>query len=83
MMSTNCLAPKTNFTEDLGNSPKKTLPHIKKGSDRWTISLCQRHHLEQHEIGEPAFEAKYDLNLRELADEFAQRSPSKTRILSV
>src|SRR5947209_2886931 len=36
-----------------------------KPSDKWTISLCRLHHHEQHEIGEPAFEAKYDLNLRE------------------
>jgi hypothetical protein len=46
-----------------------------KPSDRWTISLCRSHHIEQHEIGEPAFEAKYELSLRELAREFAQRSP--------
>ena len=46
-----------------------------KPSDKWTISLCQFHHLEQHAIGEPAFEAKYDLDLRELASEFARRSP--------
>ncbi len=41
----------------------------------WTISLCRDHHLEQHELGEPAFEARYELNLRHLAKEFAQRSP--------
>lgn len=46
-----------------------------KPSDRWTISLCQFHHLEQHEIGEPAFEGKHDLDLRALAREFADRSP--------
>lgn len=46
-----------------------------KPSDRWSISLCQFHHLEQHEIGEAAFEARYDLNLVELAREFARRSP--------
>jgi len=46
-----------------------------KPSDRWTISLCRSHHLEQHEIGEPAFEAKYELSLRELAKEFVRRSP--------
>ena len=46
-----------------------------KPSDKWTISLCQFHHLEQHEMGEAAFEAKYDLNLFDLAKEFARRSP--------
>ena len=46
-----------------------------KPSDKWAISLCQFHHLEQHEIGEPAFEARHDLNLLDLAKEFARRSP--------
>jgi hypothetical protein len=46
-----------------------------KPSDKWTISLCEFHHLEQHAIGESLFEAKYDLNLLELAKEFARRSP--------
>jgi hypothetical protein len=46
-----------------------------KPSDQWTISLCQFHHLEQHEIGEEPFELQYDLNLHELAREFARRSP--------
>lgn len=47
-----------------------------KPSDRWTISLCQFHHLEQHAIGEAAFEARHDINLLDLAKEFARRSPS-------
>lgn len=51
-----------------------------KPSDKWTISLCRDHHLEQHEIGEAAFEAKYDLDLLKLAAEFARRSPSRTRL---
>lgn len=46
-----------------------------KPSDKWTISLCRFHHLEQHEEGERTFEAKYDLNLVDLAIEFARRSP--------
>jgi hypothetical protein len=45
-----------------------------KPSDKWCISLCRSHHLEQHELGERAFEAKYDIELRELAREFARRS---------
>ena len=51
-----------------------------KPSDRWVISLCQHHHREQHRIGERAFEAKYSLNLRELAEEFAKRSPYHSRL---
>lgn len=50
-----------------------------KPSDKWTISLCRDHHLEQHAIGEAAFEARYDLNLLELAREFARRSPALTQ----
>jgi hypothetical protein len=46
-----------------------------KPSDRWTISLCQFHHLEQHELGEAAFARRYDLDLIALAKEFARRSP--------
>jgi hypothetical protein len=46
-----------------------------KPSDTWTISSCRSHHLEQHEIGEPVFEAKYELNVLELVREFARRSP--------
>lgn len=50
-----------------------------KPSDKWTVSLCENHHLEQHEIGEVGFEARYDLNLIELAIEFARRSPHLQR----
>jgi hypothetical protein len=46
-----------------------------KPSDRWTISLCAYHHLEQHRIGEARFEDKYGLDLKSLAREFARRSP--------
>jgi hypothetical protein len=51
-----------------------------KPSDKWTISLCQFHHLEQHTIGELDFEAKYDLHLQELAREFARKSPFDQRL---
>jgi len=52
-----------------------------KPSDKWTISLCRSHHLEQHEIGEPAFEARYELNFRELAKEFAKLSPYRGKLM--
>ena len=46
-----------------------------KPSDNWTVSLCRQHHAEQHRIGERAFEKLHDLDLYELAIEFARRSP--------
>ena len=46
-----------------------------KPSDKWTISLCHDHHVEQHQIGERAFEERYDLSMKGLAREFARRSP--------
>lgn len=48
-----------------------------KPADRWVISLCSRHHAEQHLIGEQAFEEKYQLDLLGLAEEFARRSPHR------
>lgn len=51
-----------------------------KPSDRWTLSLCRDHHREQHDLGERRFEAKYDLDLREIAREFARRSPQARKL---
>jgi len=51
-----------------------------KPSDKWTISLCQFHHSEQHRIGEVAFEERYSVNLKRLAIEFARRSPFRWRL---
>jgi hypothetical protein len=48
-----------------------------KPSDRWTLSLCRGHHAEQHRIGEAEFEKRYTLDLKELASQFAQRSPHR------
>ncbi|QGN56544.1 hypothetical protein GKE62_17800 [Novosphingobium sp. Gsoil 351] len=53
-----------------------------KPSDRWTISLCRAHHAEQHQIGEPAFEIRYGLDLVALAEVFARRSPHR-RVLTI
>ena len=50
-----------------------------KPSDRWAISLCRAHHREQHQIGESLFEKKYNIDLIELATNFARRSPYRTR----
>jgi hypothetical protein len=64
--------------------------HVRKGtdggtglkpSDTWVISLCGRHHSEQHRIGEDIFAAKYGLDLMGLAIEFARRSPHRLKLL--
>ena len=54
-----------------------------KPSDRWVISLCRDHHIEQHQIGEAAFERRYAIDMRALAEEFAGRSPHRGRLLKV
>lgn len=54
-----------------------------KPSDRWVISLCSAHHMEQHRVGEKAFEENYGLNLAELAGAFARRSPHRKQLLSI
>jgi hypothetical protein len=51
-----------------------------KPSDKWAISLCDYHHLEQHSIGEAAFQDRYDIDLVDLAREFARRSPFKLKL---
>lgn len=50
-----------------------------KPGDDWTISLCRDHHAEQHRIGEPAFEKKYGIDMKALAQEFAAKSPALRR----
>jgi hypothetical protein len=51
-----------------------------KPSDRWCISLCVRHHAEQHMIGEAEFERRYQVDLATLAEAFARLSPHRERI---
>lgn len=43
-------------------------------------SLCTVHHREQNQIGELSFEKKYKIDLRELAIEFARRSPHRGKL---
>jgi hypothetical protein len=50
-----------------------------KPSDWWTVSLCIHHHAEQHLIGEAAFETRYCIDLKALAQLFAARSPHRVR----
>ena len=52
-----------------------------KPSDKWCISLCRDHHLEQHQIGERAFELRHGLDLKALAEEFAARSPWRSKLI--
>lgn len=47
----------------------------KKPADWWCISLCAAHHREQHQMGEPKFELTYAIDMKGLAQEFAQKSP--------
>lgn len=49
-----------------------------KSHDKWTVSLCKAHHTESHK-GIDTFERKYGINLAELAQEFARRSPHRWR----
>jgi len=43
--------------------------------DIFGISLCRLHHDEQHRLGAEVFGDRYDIDLWELAAEFARRSP--------
>ena len=51
-----------------------------KPSDRWVISLCRHHHMEQHRIGETRFAERYGVELVELALEFARCSPHALKL---
>lgn len=46
--------------------------------DRWCISLCLKHHREQHRA-DLTFERKYGIDTRELSIEFAKRSPHRSK----
>jgi len=46
-----------------------------KPGDNWVISLCTKHHLAQHMLGEDMFEGNYGIDMKALAMEFASKSP--------
>lgn len=46
-----------------------------KPDDRWTIPCCMTHHAEQHHLGHLAFDAKYGIDSRALAERLAAKSP--------
>ncbi len=52
----------------------------RKASDWYCISLCRDHHSEQHRIGEPGFQKAHNINMHELAAEFAKESPKRMEI---
>ena len=45
-----------------------------KPSDFWTYPGCDRAHGIQHDIGEPEFERRYGLNLKDIARKIARLS---------
>lgn len=66
--------------------------HVRKGtdggmgikpSDKWTISLCKDCHFMSHRVGEDSFAAEFNINLKELAEEFAKKSPHWRKISNV
>ena len=70
-------------------SQKMEAAHVRRGSgaglgekpgDDRTISLCQKAHTNQHRIGEVMFEIEYDIDMRKLAAEFANKSPHLRRL---
>jgi len=50
-----------------------------KPPDKFSAPLCAEHHHEQHQIGHRAFDAKYGLDLRALAEELSAMSPHASR----
>ena len=41
------------------------------------VPLCRDHHNEQHRIGQPAFERKYEISLSGIAAELARRTTDR------
>lgn len=50
-----------------------------KPGDNWTIPLCRTHHAEQHQIGERAFERRYSIDMKFLAQALWEKSPAGKR----
>ncbi len=48
-----------------------------KPGDDWVLPLCHDHHLEQHRIGEPAFERRHGRDMRREAARTWARSPHR------
>lgn len=54
-----------------------------KPTDDWVISLCKSHHEEQHRMGEPPFDKKHGISMRDLARAFAKASPHKPKLMKL
>jgi len=69
-----CFATRVEFAHlrNATNSGTARKPH-----DAFGVSLCRAHHQEQHRIGMVSFSRKYQIDLWELAGEFARRSPDQ------
>ena len=67
-----CLAHHVDFAHlrSAANAGTGLRPH-----DIFGVSLCRKHHDEQHRLGADAFGDKYQIDLWALAAEFARRSP--------
>lgn len=50
-----------------------------KSSDAFTMSLCKAHHRESHR-GRAPFEARYGINMLDLAKQFYFRSPYRHKL---
>lgn len=48
-----------------------------KPHDSSAVPMCVAHHYRQHQIGQPAFEKTYGVNLAALATELMRKSPDK------
>lgn len=51
------------------NSGTSLKPH-----DWFGVSMCHKHHAEQHQIGQRSFEKKYGIDFTNLSAEFANKS---------
>lgn len=70
----NCQGQPIEFAHyrNAANSGTGLKPH-----DRFGISLCQKHHREQHVIGQAEFMRRAQIDMAALAEAFYARSPDK------
>ena len=51
-----------------------------KPSDNFTVPMCSAAHRQQHDIGEAAFEKKWGIDMRAIADGLAKISPALRKL---
>lgn len=80
----NCCSVEHLFDPDKKCEGKIEAAHVRTGtdggmaskpSDFHAIALCERHHREQHQIGEAAFERRYAIDMKKTAASFWEFSP--------